>query len=195
MPPAAAADLPESTRTLSVDAVISAALEILDNDGIEAVSLSGVARALGCHVTSLYSYVESSDDLHIKVIMAIQSALRDAVWRSALGRSGADALTAIAQEYRHFGTRYPARSAMLARASGMDEQLRPGEMDLAEPVRATLRGLGFDDAGVRLAHRAFSASIRGFLAGQAANQYGNEEDETFDYIVATCLSGIDACRE
>lgn len=49
--------------SLTLDAVVAAAMEIADADGLGAVSMSRVAERLGFTTMSLYRYVRSKDDL------------------------------------------------------------------------------------------------------------------------------------
>ncbi|MFD6953550.1 TetR family transcriptional regulator [Nocardiopsis sp. TSRI0078] len=48
---------------LSRDAVVAAAVALADAEGLEAVSMQGVAKELGFTTMSLYRYVESKEDL------------------------------------------------------------------------------------------------------------------------------------
>lgn len=50
-------------REMSVERIVDAAIEIADQDGIQAVSMSAVAKRLGYTPMSLYRYVSSKDDL------------------------------------------------------------------------------------------------------------------------------------
>ncbi len=48
---------------LSIDAIVQAAIAIADDEGLEAVSMSRVARALGFTAMSLYRHIDGKDDL------------------------------------------------------------------------------------------------------------------------------------
>jgi AcrR family transcriptional regulator len=48
---------------LSVDAIVRAAIDLADGEGLEAVSMARVATALGFTTMSLYRYVNSKDEL------------------------------------------------------------------------------------------------------------------------------------
>ena len=50
-------------REMSVEKIVDAAIEIADAEGIQAVSMSAVAKRLGYTPMSLYRYVSSKDDL------------------------------------------------------------------------------------------------------------------------------------
>ena len=171
-------------RALTPETVVSTALAVADREGVSAVTLARVARELGCHVTSLYTHVDSIDDLHTRMLLAAQTALAQQLWEAALGRSGADALRALATIYRGYGEAHPAQIRLLfAGATTTDPRVVEGAQYLAEPIRATLRGFGLDDEQVRHAHRAFSAAIRGFLVAEAQGAYPIDADVTFDQIV------------
>src|SRR5690606_2912890 len=65
---------PEPTRGpkpgLSVERIVRAAIGIADADGLGAVSMSRVARALGLTTMSLYRYVDSMDELRALMLGA-----------------------------------------------------------------------------------------------------------------------------
>ncbi|MEO5840416.1 MAG: TetR-like C-terminal domain-containing protein [Acidimicrobiales bacterium] len=178
---------PPSTRarSLSPDAVVAEALEIADEEGVAAVTLAKVARRLGCHVTSLYTHVNSIDDLHRRMAIVSQSALAQQLWEAALGRSGVDGLHAVAQVYRSFAKAHPLRARLLFVAPiESDPEFEEAGRRLAEPIRATLRGFGLDENRVRHSHRAFSAAMRGFMLAEAHGSYASgEADETFERLV------------
>lgn len=180
-------------RKLSPQAIVSAALDVADSEGLDAVSLSRVARELDCHVTSLYSHVESLDDLRLRLAVAVQAELAQQLWKAALGRSGSEALREIAAVYRRFGAEHAARARLLfLMTASSDEEFIDGGRVLAEPIRATLAGLGLDERRARYAHRAFSAALRGFTLAESQGAYGSEADETFDEVVALFLSALES---
>jgi AcrR family transcriptional regulator len=172
-------------RSLNPEAVVAAAIEIADREGIAAVTLARVARQLGCHVTSLYTHVSSIDDLHRRMALVTQLSLAQQLWEAALGRSGVDGLHSLAHVYRRFTNAYPLRTRLLF-FSPSDDDAGYGDAGrrLAEPIRATLRSIGLDDDRVRHSHRVFSAAMRGFMLAEAQGAYaGGEADETFERLV------------
>jgi len=179
-------------RNLSTVVVVEAALRIADAEGMSAVTLGRVARDLGCHVTSLYTHVDSIDDLHMRMAVEVQTDLGQRLWQAALGRSGAEALRALANVYREFGETRRVRSWLLFAMTGKaDSRFRDGAQFLVEPIRATLGSFGLDEQQVLHAHRAFSASMRGFLLGEGQGAYGDEADATFEQIVALYLVALE----
>jgi AcrR family transcriptional regulator len=180
-------------RRLSTETTVEAALAIADSEGLDAVSLARVARQLDCHVTSLYSHIDSIDDLRLRLVIAVQADLARELWEAALGRAGTAALREIAGVYRRFGEDHPARAKLLfAMTATRDPEFIAGGQVLAEPIRATLAGSGLDERRVRYAHRAFTAALRGFLLAEAQGSYASEADETFDQVVALFVTALDS---
>ncbi len=189
------------TRPITPERVVATALDIADKDSLRAVTLGRVARELGCHVTSLYTHIESIDDLFERMALAAMSELANELWAVALGRSGDDAVLAIARVQRTYSGRHPGRvQAMHASPGSGSPALDDAALRLAEPIRAVLRSHGLDDAQVRHAHRIFSAMTRGFVQGEAAGAYArgfpgapegsSGADATFDHMVELFLLGL-----
>ena len=182
-----------ASQSLTPEAVVTTALDVADHEGFAAVTLASVARRLGCHVTSLYTHVDSIDDLHTRMLLTAQSSLARSLWEAALGRSGPDALYALAGVYREFGRAHPEQIRLLfAGATTTDSRVADGASYMSEPVRATLRGFGLDDEQVRHAHRAFSAAIRGFAVAEAQGAYAADADVTFDQIVDLFVQALES---
>jgi AcrR family transcriptional regulator len=78
---------------LSLDRIVAAAVEVAGAEGIEAVSMSRVARALGSSPMSLYRYVAAKDELLALMVDAALGASPDtappgpdADWRERMSR-------------------------------------------------------------------------------------------------------------
>jgi AcrR family transcriptional regulator len=181
-----------STRTLSPDAVVAAALSLADAEGMREVTLTRVARALGCHVTSLYTHVDSLADLHLRMVAVVQDEVADRLWAAALGRSRDDALREIARVYREYGAAHPVRIRLLMSSPAPGE---PSARRLAEPIRAALRSYGLADDQARHAHRVFSSAVRGFLVAESHGFFlGGDADATFAELVDLVVLGLESGR-
>lgn len=185
-----------SARSITPERVVGVALDVADKDGLRAVTLGRVARELGCHATSLYTHVDSIDDLFHRLALASMNDLADELWSAALGRSGDDAVTAIARVQRAYNSRHPGRvQAMHASQDGRSPGLDAAGLRLAEPIRAALREYELSETQVRHAHRIFSAMTRGFVQGEASGAFAHGgADATFDHMVELFLLGVRSGR-
>ena len=142
--------------------LIEAAADLADVVGWNDLTLSRVAEAVDRHVSSLYSHVDGLDALRREVAVLSVTELADVVWAATVGRSGAEALTEIAEAERDFARAHPGRMAALRGHLGAaDPEFR--EQAIAQPIRTVLASFGLDDQQVIIGHRVFSATVRGLI--------------------------------
>lgn len=66
--PCVPGDAPGTTTRLSRQAAVEAALRLVDERGLDALSMRNVAAAVGCPVMSLYRHVASREDLEDGIV-------------------------------------------------------------------------------------------------------------------------------
>lgn len=155
--------VPRREAQLDRASLVTAAADIADRDGWHALTLSHVAKALGRHPSTMYAHVDSLDDLRREIGLLAMAELSERVWRAVLGKVGAEALQAIAEQYRDFAHDFPGRTASLSWVPLDDPDFVVVAARLHEPVQATFRSLGLTDAQTAVAHRVFGAAIDGFV--------------------------------
>jgi AcrR family transcriptional regulator len=82
-----AASAKEPRRSLNLDRIVSAAIEIADTEGLSALSMARLAERLGSAPMSLYRHVASKEELYDFMIDAAAGELGAAVtddWRAGL---------------------------------------------------------------------------------------------------------------
>lgn len=165
--------------------LVRVAADVADRDGWSNLTLSQVAKEVNRHVTSLYAHVDSLDALRREVALLALKELADEVWKSALGRSGEEALVAIAAVERAYSRDHPGRStAMFTFSRSDDEELRARGLRLAEPIRATFRSFGLDDEQIALAHSVFSSALRGLVLAEITDTFAfGDLDQTHDQLI------------
>ena len=171
-----------TTRTRSTgpyldrDTLIAAAAELADTNGWNELTMSKVAEMVNRHVSSLYSHVDDLDALRREVVLLAVTEIGDVVWEASIGRSGADALTAIAQAERNFARLHPGRMAALRAHLGVDDsEFRNQALRIAVPIRTVLASFGLNEQQVAIAHRVFSATVRGLV--EPGTPLGTSDDD------------------
>jgi AcrR family transcriptional regulator len=141
---------------LSRERIITAAIEMIEREGVEAVSMRRIAALLDCGVMSLYNHVPSKAALLDDVADRIMSSIEPV---TAPGASWEDQVRAQARAFQAIARRYP-RSTMLVvhRQRTSASSLRPIENALA-----TLREAGFGGTEAVLIMRSFVGFILGSL--------------------------------
>lgn len=171
---------------LSTAAVVDVALELVDEHGLDALTLSAVAQRAGVATPSLYKHIRSLDALmqHVSVIATAEIA--DALADAAAGRSGFDAVRAVATAYRRYALDHPDRYPATQR---VPDPADPAHLAAAEravhSVFAVLHGYGIDGDEAVHATRFVRSVLHGFISLEVNGGFGlpQEIDVTFDRLV------------
>jgi AcrR family transcriptional regulator len=173
--------------------VVSAAAEIADAQGLDAVTLAAVAGAVGVRTPSLYNHVGGLDDVRRGVALTALREMGDALRDAAVGRAGDDALTALAHAYRAYAREHPGRYAATQRAPGAgDADTAAAAARAVDVVLAILRGYDLEGDDAIHAARAVRSALHGFVALEAGGGFGIpvDLDESFDRMVAALARGL-----
>lgn len=164
---------------LSEDRVVEEAESLADEGS--PVTLAVLARRLGVQVPSLYKHVAGADDLLRLMSIRAKNEFADVLGRAAVGKSGPDALDALAESYRAWATAHPGRYATTLRAPDPAD-----EDDMAASSRAiqiifdALAGYGLGDSDLVDATRIFRSTLHGFVTLTAAGAFALPDlDGTF----------------
>jgi AcrR family transcriptional regulator len=178
---------------LDTERVVDAAARIADAEGLDAVTLARVADGLGVRPPSLYNHVDGHGGLlralALRGVRELTAALRDA----AVGRSGADALTATARAYRAYAHAHPGLyAASVAAPAPDDPEHQATARETVDVVFAVLRGWSLEGDDAVHAARAFRSAVHGFVLLEAAGGFGIPVnlDDSFDRLVATLAGGL-----
>ena len=178
---------------LSTAAVVAAAAEIADAEGLDRLTLARVAAAAGVRTPSLYNHVESLDDVRRRVALLALRDLADALRDAAVGRAGDDALAAMADAYRAYARRHPGRYAATQRAPAEgDEEMRAAAKGAVDVVLAILRGYGLEGDDAIHAARAVRSALHGFVALETGGGFGIpvDLDESYERMVRALARGL-----
>lgn len=152
--------VPIERGQLSRDRIVRAAVEMIERDGEDAISMRRIAAELRCGVMSLYNHIPNKETLLDAVAEHIMADFRfatdsDADWR--------DQARALVRAFRNIARRYPrCINVVIMRQLNTTAGLHPLESALA-----TARAAGFDgDVAVRIM-RTFVAFALGSLVNEA----------------------------
>jgi AcrR family transcriptional regulator len=126
---------------LSIDAVVDAATELADAQGLDAVTMRQVARALGVVPMTLYTYVPSKAEL---LDLMLDAAYAGMPRTDTSGQPWRERLAAVAAENRHLFETHPWAAAV----STIRPPLGPGQMAKYQHELSAFDGLGLDDVTV-----------------------------------------------
>ena len=162
-----------ATRTrepLTRDRVIEAALNVMDAEGLEAVSMRRVAREVGVEAMSLYHHVEDKEDLldgiceHVMAKFDFPEPVDD--WTENCRRG--------ARAWRRILQAHPAVMRLFAEQRGpirSIDSMRPMEFALR-----ILRDSGLSDRDTAQAFHAFGGYIQGFVMMELGSIAGGSDE-------------------
>jgi AcrR family transcriptional regulator len=175
--------------------VVGAAGEIADAEGLEAVTLSRVAAAVGMRPPSLYNHIQGRDALLRALGQDARGEMTVAIRDAAVGRSREDAVRAVAVAYREYAVAHPGRYAATVRAPGPEETEAIAAAAVAiDLFLAILAGWGIEgDEGVHLV-RVLRSALHGFVSLENGGGFGLplDLDHSFDLLVDSLVAAIAA---
>ncbi len=174
---------------LDADAVVAAAAELADAEGLGALTLAQLAARLGIRAPSLYAHVGGLEDLRLRLGARGARELYGALQHGAAGRARRDALEGIAHAYRAYAREHPGTYQALQSAGHTPE----GEQ-LVDVVLAVLRGYQLEGDDAIHAARIVRAALHGFAGLEAGGgfQIPLSLDETFSRMIALLDQGLSA---
>jgi AcrR family transcriptional regulator len=156
---------------LTRERVIEATLRVMDEEGLEAVTMRRIAREVGVEAMSLYHHVEDKDDLLDGICEYVMARFElpelSGDWEEDCRRA--------ARGWRNLLRQHPNVMTLLAQKRGpvrSIESLRPMELALR-----LLRAGGLSDRDTAQAFNAFGGYIQGFVMMELGSIAGGIDEE------------------
>lgn len=175
--------------------VVDAAAAMADADGLEATTLSALARSLGVQTPSLYKHVGGRPALIELLAIRAADALTDAITAAATGRSGAAAVRATADAWRAYAHAHPglyAAAALQAPPADASPELHAATARLLAALAAVLRAWSLSEDAVVDAIRGLRAGIHGFVSLERAGGFELDRsvDASFGWMVDALIAAL-----
>ena len=181
-------------RGLSVDDVVDAAAGLADEHGLLALRPRPLADRLGVRPPSIYNYFDGREAvvraLALRGLRELTVALRGA----AVGRSGTDAIVALADAYRVYAREHPGVYASIQEAGATDPEVVAAGDELVDVVLAALRGWSLHGDDAIHAVRALRSAMHGFVSIEAQGGMAMpvDLDESYRRLIETLCAGLAA---
>jgi AcrR family transcriptional regulator len=177
-------------------AVVQAAADLISTEGIEALTLGRLAERLGIRTPSLYNHVDGMPGLYRELSLMNVRLMGARLGDAAIGRSGAEAVMAVAQAYRAYIKEFPGLYMASLRAARtrvpVDVEFQAAEDQVLEITLAVMRSfeLGREDGLHAL--RGLRSIVHGFATLELAGGFGLplDCDESFRRLVDLFIRGL-----
>jgi AcrR family transcriptional regulator len=173
-------------------AVVRAAAKLLDAAGRREVTLTELAAHLGVRTPSLYNHIAGQAELRRELALLGVQELFGSLARSAIGRSGDDAIRAIAHAYRAYALAHPGLYPISLRADPTDEALAEAGREGVAVIATVLDVYGLRDDDLIHVIRALRSMVHGFVSLEMAGgfAYPHDIDVSFDRLIGMFLSDL-----
>jgi AcrR family transcriptional regulator len=153
---------------LSRERVLSAAIALADEAGIESLSMRKLGQALGVEAMSLYNHVANKDEILNGIVDIVAGEIDlpppGTDWKAALRRIALSAYEVL--------VKHPWAANLVLSASGISES----RLQYMEAILGTLRRAGFSAEMTDHGYHALESHIMGFTLWEVGMNLGSRED-------------------
>ncbi len=182
-------------QRLDPDTITRMAMAVVEEGGLEALSLSAVAQRLGVGPSALYSHVDGLDGLRQLVAMGAMRNMVAEVRQAAIGVAGPGALESMGRAYRRFALEHPGQfRSTVTHAGPAGEGLAAAHDELLEVFALVYAGAGLDQAESAAAARQARSAIHGFVSLEACGGSTPDHDDHYLELIALFSRALDRRR-
>ncbi|GAA2800814.1 TetR-like C-terminal domain-containing protein [Saccharopolyspora taberi] len=162
---------------LTAARLTAAAAELADEEGLDKVTLSALARRFGVKDASLYSHVRNVRDLRVRVGLLAAEEMTERIAAAVAGRAGKDALVAFADAYRDYALEHPGRYAATQMRFDPEEVAdSAGLRRSVELTHGVLRAYGLAEPDLTDAGRLLRSAFHGYIHLELGGGFGHPRD-------------------
>ncbi len=160
---------------LTRERIVAAALKLMDEEGLEAVTMRRIGRELGVEAMSLYNHVRDKEEILEGVVEEVLAEFEFPVGGSPVDGSEdwAERGKAAARAWRQLLKAHPNVITLMSEQRKPVTSLRA--LRPTEHALGILRSAGLSEEEAVKAFRAFGGYIQGFVMAEIANMFGGEE--------------------
>ncbi len=173
--------------------VVEAAVKLIDEEGIEQLSLGRLAERLGVRTPSLYNHVAGLPGLKHDLTLYCLHDLLDLILRATVGKSRAEAIFALANAYRAYAREAPGRYALTVQALDPgDQEVQAIAQQLVDVVRAVLAPYRLSEEDAIHAIRGLRSIVHGFISLEVAGGFAMpvDLDASFHWLINLFVAGL-----
>ena len=182
---------------LTTASVVDAATRVADAEGLDGLTLAGVAEALGVRPPSLYEHVDGLEGLRRALRLRGLQTMATLFRRATTGRSGDEAVRALADAFRRFALDRPSLyEATVRSAEGDTPEIKAAADEVFEILAAVLSAYRIRGREAVHAVRYLRSVLHGFTSLEASGGFGMPIDIEASYrrVVAAVLTNLNGWR-
>jgi len=173
--------------------VVEAAVKLVDEDGLDQLTLGRLAEHLGVRTPSLYNHVAGLPGLKHDIALYSARDLLDCLRRATIGKSRAEAIVAFANAYRAYAIEAPGRYGLTLQAPRPgDRELQTIAQQIIEVALAILAPYRLSDENAIHAIRSLRSIVHGFVSLEGAGGFALpvDLDASFHWLIDLFIAGL-----
>lgn len=178
---------------LDHESVVGMAAKLVDEEGVDQLSLGRLAERLGVRTPSLYNHVAGLSGLQRDLSLYCLRELLARITQAVLGKSRAEAIIAFAESYRAYARESPARYSLTLRAPDPhDLELGMVSAQLVDIGRAILAPYNMGEENTIHAIRSLRSIVQGFSSVEMAGGFAMSvtPDASFRWLLNLFIGGL-----
>jgi AcrR family transcriptional regulator len=179
---------------LDQEIVVEAAAKLVDEEGIEQLSLGRLAERLGIRTPSLYNHVAGLPGLKHDLALFCLCDLLDHITHATIGKSRAEAIIALADAYRAYARQTPGRYTFTQQAPDPgDLEWQAVAQQVVDVVRAILVPYRLSEEDAIHAIRGLRSIVHGFVSLEVTGGFGLpvDLDASFHWLINVFVAGLE----
>ena len=173
--------------------VVEAAVKLIDEEGLDQLTLGRLAERLGVRTPSLYNHVAGLPGLKHDLALFCSHELLDRLLRATIGKSRAEAIFAFANAYRAYAREAPGRYSLTLQAPRPgDRELQNIAQQLIEVALAILAPYRLSEENAIHAIRSLRSIVHGFVSLEGAGGFALpvDLDASFHWLIDLFIADL-----
>ncbi|MGX7131237.1 TetR/AcrR family transcriptional regulator [Enterococcus songbeiensis] len=180
-------------KKITTDKILITAIDLINQRGVDQLTLKEVAATLGIKPPSLYNHFANLEALIDSIALKSMTELYDLLVTDMIGLAGVEALEKIAFTYRNYARTHPGQYEAIQRVSLWKSTKT---IELSEKLvrlfeKIVQNYLPFETEQIHYI-RTFRSYLHGFILLELDGSFGMEQDieESFKYGVNQLLKSL-----
>lgn len=183
-------------KGLYKDAVVKAAVEIIEEKGYVNFSMRALADRLGVKTASLYNHVSSMEELYTEIGLYVLRLQKQTQMDAIDGKEMDGAVYALADSYRQFAREHRELYKVIMRMPKVPNTiLQHAASQIIDPIMQVLSNYDIDEQATMHWQRILRSIMHGFISQEEAGFFSHfniDEDDSYRMAIQCFLDGLHA---
>lgn len=174
--------------------VVEAAARLIDEEGIEQLSLGRLAEQLGVRTPSLYNHVAGLPGLKHELVLYSLRDLLTRILHAIVGKSKGEAILALADAYREYARIAPGCYLLTQQAPDPnDQEWQAMGQQLVQVIQQVLAPYQLKEEDAIHAIRGLRSIVHGFITLEVTGGFGMpiKREDSFHWLITMFIASLE----